>query len=68
VADLARQVRPSDIGAGFRVLTYALLMCEEYPPFRFDPGGPDAPPVPSTDPAPMRPDGPAALLLHPPAI
>jgi Domain of unknown function (DUF4389) len=37
----------------FRVLVYVLLMRDEYPPFRFDPGGGETPPVPSAPPAPM---------------
>lgn len=37
----------------FRVLIYVLLMRDEYPPFRFDPGGGETPPVPSAPPAPM---------------
>ena len=36
----------------FRVLVYVLLMRDEYPPLRFDPGGSETPPVPSAPPAP----------------
>jgi hypothetical protein len=36
----------------FRVLVYVLLMRDEYPPFRFDPGGSETPPVASAPPAP----------------
>ena len=35
----------------FRVLVYALLMRDEYPPFRLDSGGYETPPVPSPPPA-----------------
>jgi hypothetical protein len=37
----------------FRVLVYVLLMRDEYPPFRFDPGGLEAPSKPSAPPAPV---------------
>src|SRR6202049_1012286 len=37
----------------FRVLVYVLLMRDEYPPFRFDPGGGETPTVPSAPPAPL---------------
>jgi hypothetical protein len=36
----------------FRVLVYVLLMRDEYPPFRFDPGGNETPPLASSPPAP----------------
>src|SRR5580700_3193000 len=36
-----------------RVLVYVLLMRDEYPPFRFDPGGSETPPLPSAPPAPV---------------
>jgi hypothetical protein len=35
----------------FRVLVYVLLMRDEYPPFRFDPGGSESPPVAATPPS-----------------
>jgi hypothetical protein len=47
----------------FRVLVYVLLMRDEYPPFRFDPGGNEAPPVPNAPPAPA-----AGLMPVPPPI
>jgi len=37
----------------FRVLVYALLMRDEYPPFRLDTGGDETPPVPTPPPASM---------------
>jgi hypothetical protein len=46
----------------FRVLVYVLLMRDEYPPFRFDPGGGETPPVPSAPPAPW----PGVLPVPPP--
>ena len=39
----------------YRVWAYAALMCDEYPPFRLDNGGPD-PCAPLSDPHPPRPD------------
>jgi hypothetical protein len=47
----------------FRVLVYVLLMRDEYPPFRFDPGGNETPPLPSAPPAPA-----AGLMPVPPPI
>jgi hypothetical protein len=47
----------------FRVLVYVLLMRDEYPPFRFDPGGNETPPVPSAPPAPA-----AGMMPVPPPI
>jgi hypothetical protein len=47
----------------FRVLVYVLLMRDEYPPFRFDPGGSETPPVPSAPPAPA-----AGMLPVPPPV
>ena len=44
----------------FRVLVYAMLMRDEYPPFRLDPGPSDAGPVPAAPPA-----APGALLPRP---
>jgi len=43
----------------FRVLVYAALMRDEYPPFRLDVGGPD--PASSPSPAPVAGDGPTSL-------
>jgi hypothetical protein len=37
----------------FRVLVYVLLMRDEYPPFRFDPGSNETPPLTSAPPAPL---------------
>ena len=47
----------------FRVLVYVLLMRDEYPPFRFDPGGNETPPLPSAPPAPS-----AGMMPVPPPI
>jgi|HubBroStandDraft_4_1064222.scaffolds.fasta_scaffold14379_3 hypothetical protein len=47
----------------FRVLVYVLLMRDEYPPFRFDPGGSETPPMPSAPPAPA-----AGWLPVPPPV
>ena len=44
----------------YRVLAYAALMRDEYPPFRFDPGGTD--PGSVTVPPPATPDRPDALV------
>ena len=46
----------------FRVMAYAALMRDEYPPFRLDTGGPDPGTVPVT---PPPPDAPAAPALEP---
>jgi hypothetical protein len=46
----------------YRVLAYAALMRDEYPPFRLDTGGPDPGTVPVT---PPPPDAPAAPALEP---
>jgi Domain of unknown function (DUF4389) len=45
----------------FRVLVYVLLMRDEYPPFRFDPGGAETPPIATTPPSALP-----TLLPHPP--
>ena len=47
----------------FRVLVYVLLMRDEYPPFRFDPGGHETPPLPTAPPAPA-----AGMMPLPPPI
>jgi hypothetical protein len=47
----------------FRVLVYVLLMRDEYPPFRFDPGGAETPPFASTPPNALP-----TLLPHPPPV
>lgn len=47
----------------FRVLVHVLLMRDEYPPFRFDPGGKETPPLPSAPPAPS-----AGMMPVPPPI
>jgi Domain of unknown function (DUF4389) len=47
----------------FRVLVYVLLMRDEYPPFRFDPGGTEVPPVTSSPPSALP-----SLLPHPPPL
>jgi hypothetical protein len=46
-----------------RVLVYVLLMRDEYPPFRFDPGGSETPPLPSAPPAPV-----SGLMPVPPPV
>jgi hypothetical protein len=46
----------------FRVLVYVLLMRDEYPPFGFDPGGDETPPVPSAPPTQL----PGMLPVPPP--
>jgi hypothetical protein len=48
----------------FRVVVYVLLMRDEYPPFRFDQGGGENPPVPS---APAPPFAGGLLPQAPPA-
>ena len=47
----------------FRVLVYVLLMRDEYPPFRFDPGGSETPPLPTAPPASA-----AGMMPVPPPI
>jgi hypothetical protein len=47
----------------YRVLTYAALMRDEYPPFRLDTGGPDPGTVPVT--VPPTPDGTAPTVTEP---
>ena len=46
----------------YRVLAYAALMRDEYPPFRLDTGGPDPGSVPVT---PPPPDAPAPAMTEP---
>lgn len=51
----------------YRVLAYVSLMRDEYPPFRFDPGGPDPGTVPRPVPGPApqpEPVGPATGWVH----
>jgi len=46
----------------YRVLVYAALMRDEYPPFRLDTGGPDPG---SVGPTPAPPSGPSASTATP---